>query len=604
MTQTVFNPVKEEVGGQSTKVVWSTASLDLAIKARNEGKRLISNPFYDNKTYLRKGDIVFQHTKEEVDEWKKCRDDIIYFANTYCKLMTPEGVKNIVLRDYQIDCLNHLMNNRLSIILAARQSAKTTTSAIFLMHFLLFNVDKNVLVTGNKFKTSKEILRKIKSIFEALPHFIKPGIYKWNDAEIVLDNGCMCMAEATTEKSGISFTFHLVLADEFAHIRPSIKEPFYTNLFPVITAGRARFVITSTQNGTELFCQLYQDAEAGNNEYGAFKIDWYQVPEWNPETRTWEKRDEEWHRKQVGNLGGEEAFQLQYGTEFTVSSDALIPNRHIIAESLKSKKFINKDLPGVVGSECFFWEPDYNVENLRNDTIVCTTDIAEGVDNDSTVQIFNKVIHTDGVESTTQSIGFFKTNTKQYKECCEILGDFYNLYFNPNKFLISLEYNLYGELWVETFKALIDNKNYTNFSSENFVKYFNDTMTKYWMGIRMTAKSKRMACNLFKNEYIQGGIINHSKEFLSELRNFVDKSGNGSYSSNFGHDDIVMAQIQLTLVKQSLQYKDLIQNFETGSIGEPGGINFYEGMSDIIDYNSYYNSRYNKFIGSDSIYNF
>ena len=49
--------------------------------------------------------------------------------------------------------------------------------------------------------------------------------------EIVLDNGCRLMAEATTINSGISFTFHCVLADEFAHIQPNIMDKFYNNLF-------------------------------------------------------------------------------------------------------------------------------------------------------------------------------------------------------------------------------------------------------------------------------------------------------------------------------------------------------------------------------------
>ena len=122
-------------------------------------------------------------------------------------------------------------------------------SSIFMLHYICFNIDKNALVLGNKRKTAVEILDKAKKIFIELPFFLRPGIYKWNEAEIVLDNGCRLMAEATTINSGISFTFHCVLADEFAHIAPNILDKFYTNLFPTITAGRARFMITSTQNG-------------------------------------------------------------------------------------------------------------------------------------------------------------------------------------------------------------------------------------------------------------------------------------------------------------------------------------------------------------------
>lgn len=606
----VFNPIKEDKEGKVNKIVWSSETIRKAIVGINEGKKLISNPFYENKTYLLKGDITFKHTEEEKEEWLRCKNDIIYFANKWCKLMTPEGIKNIVLRDYQIRYLKHLVDNRLSIMLSSRQSGKTTTSAIFLLHFILFNIDKNALVTGNKLKTSVEIIDKIKSIFESLPHFLKPGIYKWNQTEIALDNGCRCMGEATTGKSGIGFTFHVVLADEFAHIAPNIKNSFYENLFPVVTAGRARFMITSTQNGAELFCQLYQGAVNGENEYAPFKVDWYDVPEWNPETRTWEKRDDEWHRKQVGNLGGEEAFQMQYGTEFTVGSDALISNKFIIKESVSSNKFINKDLPGVVGSDCFFWGPDYNIEDLRNDFFICTTDISEGINQDSTVQTFNKIIGTDDDNfPITKTIGYFKTNTKQYKECCSILADFYNLYFQPSHYLISLEYNIFGETWYSNFRNLMDKHNYENFSEDNFIKFYNETMTRYYIGVKMTSKSKRMACKLFKSDYETGMIINRSTQFLNELRCFVDKNGTGSYEANYGHDDMVMSQIQLTLAKPTIQAKYLVDDFiaNQGSTNSNSNINFYEeiGLNKIAydEYGSNFTMS-DIFGGSDNIYNF
>ncbi len=578
-----FNPIKQDKEGNYSKITWSTKSIEKAIKGLDEGKKLVSNPFYENKTYLLKGDLVFKHTPEEINEWKKCSKDVLYFANTYCKLMTPEGIKNIILRDYQEKYLNGLVDTRLSILLSSRQSGKTTTSAIFLLWYILFNVDKNALVTGNKYKTAKEILDKIKSIFEALPHFLKPGIYKWNESEIVLDNGCRCMAEATTAKSGIGFTFHVVLADEFAHIAPNIKESFYTNLFPVVTAGRARFMITSTQNGPDLFCQLFQGAVNGENEYKPFKIDWWDIPEWDDTNRTWVKRDENWHRMQVGNLGSEEAFQLQYGTEFTVSTAALISNRKIVSEGLSAKLFINKDLPGIVGSDCFFWKPDYNIEDLRNDFFVFTTDISEGVNQDSTVQQFNKIIGVDGEgQAMTETVGYFKTNAKNDKECCEILAEFYNKYLLSNHYLVSLEYNLYGELWISNFKNIFDKHSFTNFSEDNFVKFYNESMSKYWLGIRMTSKTKKMACKLFKSDYDGNYIINRSTQFLDELRHFVDKNGNGTYEASFGHDDLVMSQIQLPLTKQSLQFKNLVDDYisYTSNGLTSGNINFFETIGE------------------------
>jgi hypothetical protein len=72
----------------------------MAIKGLEQGRKLVANPFYENNTKLLKGDLVFERTKKEIEEWKKCASDIHYFTEKYCKLMTPEGIKNIKLRDY------------------------------------------------------------------------------------------------------------------------------------------------------------------------------------------------------------------------------------------------------------------------------------------------------------------------------------------------------------------------------------------------------------------------------------------------------------------------------------------------------------------------
>ena len=122
---TGFDPVKEESDGKKAKsVIWSTKSLELAMKGLEQGRKLIANPFYENNIKLLKGDLVFQRTPEEIEEWKTCRNDIIYWATEYAKLMTPEGIKNVKLRDYQERYLRHVSDNQLSVTISPRQSGK------------------------------------------------------------------------------------------------------------------------------------------------------------------------------------------------------------------------------------------------------------------------------------------------------------------------------------------------------------------------------------------------------------------------------------------------------------------------------------------------
>jgi hypothetical protein len=559
-----FNPVKEDTSGvQAKRAIWSTKAIDLAYEGLKQGRKLVANPFYENNTKLLKGDLVFDRTPEEIQEWLRCKNDIIYFVEKYCKLMTPEGIRNVTLRDYQRNYLKHLMDHRLSIYLACRQCGKTTTSAVFMLHYILFNVDKNALVLGNKRKTAVEILDKAKKIYLELPYYLKPGIYKWNEGEIVLDNGCRLMAEATTINSGISFTFHCVLADEFAHIQPNILDSFYNNLFPTITAAKARFMITSTQNGYNLFCRLYKAAEAGISEYSAFKTDWFEVPEWDPDKKCWVKRDEAWHKLQVANYGSEEAFNKQFGTNFDVSANTLISQKIISKRNQRLVNFEEKEMPGVPFADAWKWHPNFDPTECKNNYIVMTTDIAEGGGGDATVCCVHRFIEPGS--NKLECIGYFKSNNLPRESATLSIQIFTSLYCHPDRSLLSFERNVYGEIFVKQINENIE-KNVPcckNFDESIFVKYYNESGTKYNYGIKITSGNKTTHCMLYKEDYEKDLLINDAVEYMIELNNFSD-NGNGKYAAAFGHDDMVMAEVQLTFVRETLQYKLLKDDFETG----------------------------------------
>ena len=558
-----FNPIKEEKDGvMARRTIWSTASLDLALKGLEQGKKLVANPFYENKTKLLKGDLVFERTPEEKEEWKRCAKDIIYFAEKYCKLMTPDGIQHIKLRDYQKRYLQFLTENRLTIYLACRQAAKTTTSGIYLLWYILFNFDKNSLVIADVRKHAVEILDKTKKIFEEIPFFLKPGVYKWNEGEIVMDNGCRIMASATTVSAAISYTFHEILWDEAAHLRPSFMEKFYANLFPTITAAKAKFMITSTQGGYNLFYRLYKAAEAGDNDYKHFKTDWPEVPEWNPDTHTWEKRDEEWHRRQVANYGSEEAFNSQFGTDFDVDVKTLINKRMLKKSQQNVEEFVNKDLPGVSLSYNYYWKPDYDPQSmLRRDFLVFTGDLAEGVEKDYTCFPICRMIEPGS--DKLECIGFYRSNDVDRKDIAKSLIELISIQCNQDHTLLSFERNTYGELFLKHILDFDEKGIYPTFDKSVLVKYFNESGTKFEYGAKITRGNKNDMCILFKEDYEKGYIENLSTVFINELINFSDVEDKGVWKAAFGHDDMVMALVQLEFVKKTLQYTLLKQEFDS-----------------------------------------
>ena len=79
-----FNPVKQDKDGVMAKrVVWTSKSLDAAIKGLVEGRKLVANPFYENNTKLLKGDLVFKRTDEEIEELAKGKYVLDSIINTF-----------------------------------------------------------------------------------------------------------------------------------------------------------------------------------------------------------------------------------------------------------------------------------------------------------------------------------------------------------------------------------------------------------------------------------------------------------------------------------------------------------------------------------------
>jgi hypothetical protein len=107
--------------------IWNTKLVDdLLDKVENYGLDLgkAKHPFFDKNPQLRQGRLAFQMTPEELQEFKKCRKDIIYFANKFVQLMTPNGIGHITLYPYQEEMLLNYQNGKNSIVCGSRQIGK------------------------------------------------------------------------------------------------------------------------------------------------------------------------------------------------------------------------------------------------------------------------------------------------------------------------------------------------------------------------------------------------------------------------------------------------------------------------------------------------
>ena len=90
----VFDPRNEaDITSEDGAIVWSSKSIELAYDALKKGFGLRKSPFYRGNVDLRKANLTFQYTEEEIAEIIRCKKDIVYFANTYIYLKTPEDIR-------------------------------------------------------------------------------------------------------------------------------------------------------------------------------------------------------------------------------------------------------------------------------------------------------------------------------------------------------------------------------------------------------------------------------------------------------------------------------------------------------------------------------
>jgi len=185
-------------------------------------------PGYLNNPNLPRADYKHVFTQLELDEFRKCEYDPVYFSKKYMKIVNVDrGLIPFELYDYQERMIDTFFNNRFIITLACRQSGKTTCSVAYLLHHILFNEHTSVAILANKLATAREIMGRLKLAFEYLPAFLKIGIVKWNDGSVELSNGSKALADSTSGGSirGKSFacvsgssTITLKVDDEVIYI--------------------------------------------------------------------------------------------------------------------------------------------------------------------------------------------------------------------------------------------------------------------------------------------------------------------------------------------------------------------------------------------------
>lgn len=456
-----------------------------------------SSTAYQGNINLKRKNIVEEYTEEQIREIIRCKSDPLYFIKNYIYIINlDEGLVKFGLYEYQERFVKMLHNEKRIIARLGRQSGKTTTFAAYMCHYIIFNENKTAAILGNKDKTAREILHRVKIMFENLPMWLKPGVLEWNKSSVEFENGSRIVTAATSSSAIRGMSINFLALDEFAFIQPGVFEDFIQSVYPTISSSKdAKVLMVSTPWGLNHFYKFWKEAEDGKNGYAHFSITWDEVP----------GRDAAWRDKMISEIGLER-FRQEFEAEFLGSSNTLIDVsklRNMVYEDPISLQMFNKFL--------IYDNPD------KTHQYVMICDVAEGVGGDfSTIQVVD-VTEIPWRQVATYSDNLVKTNL--FASVINNIGKAYN------NALCIVENNSIGE---SVLNALNFDHEYENLLFHN--KKF---------GIRMTKGSKQNGCGHLKTFIETDKLIIRDLPTIEQL-SYFERQKNGSFSAiKSKHDDLI-----------------------------------------------------------------
>jgi hypothetical protein len=290
-----------------------------------------------------------------------------------------------------------------------------------------------------------------------------------------------------------------------------------------------------------------------------------------------------WKEEAVKDIGGEDAFNQEYGLRFINSSKSLL-NEAIIDSLLNNKKnykfeeifefenklrFSYKDLRWVDDDEIFM------PINRKTEKVIISVDISEGLGQDYSIMNIFKISKKDmdliesqkaSYKSVTDFIrleqfGLFRSNLISVKQLAEILYILAFEYFNPDNVKIVLELNNYGNTLLAELPHVFDGNN--QYGSSIFFRYKHRAdATEEKVGLKV-GENKNMMVKDYQDLMISKGFSINNEETVREITTFVKHTttaGNTRYAADVGHDDCVMTIVNTTSVFSKNDFKEMVED--------------------------------------------
>ncbi len=489
----------------------------------------MSDNVYLGNPNLKKANTAIEFTEEQVIEFLKCKEDPVYFANNYIKIVSlDEGLTQFHPYHFQEKLINNFHNNRFNICKMPRQTGKSTTVVSYLLHYAVFNDSVNIGILANKAATARELLGRLQTAYENLPRWMQQGIIAWNKGSLELENGSKILAASTSASAVRGMSFNILFLDEFAFVPNHVADSFFASVYPTITSGKnTKVIIVSTPHGMNHFYRMWHDAEKGKNEYIPTDVHWSEVP----------GRDDKWKKTTIKNTS-EAQFKVEFECEFLGSVNTLI------APSKLRTLIYDNPIQRNAGLDVY--------ENpIQDHDYIMTVDVARGVGED-----YSAFICVDITEFPHKIVAKYRNNDIKPMLFPNII---YEIAKNYNSAYILCEVNDIGDQVASILQYDLEYQNLLMCSMRGRAgqivgQGFSGKKTQ--LGVKMSKTVKKVGSLNLKTLIEEDKVIFNDYEIISELTTFISK--HNSFEAEEGcNDDLAMCLVIYAWLVQMDYFKEL-----------------------------------------------
>jgi len=488
-----------------------------------------TNDVYLGNPNLKKAGTPIQFTKKQIDEWIKCKQDPIYFAMNYIKIISlDEGLVPFSMYGFQKEILRDFHENRFNIAKLPRQTGKSTTVVAYLLYYAIFYDSVNIGILANKASTARELLGRLQLAYENLPKWMQHGILVWNKGNVELENGSKILAASTSASAVRGMSFNILFLDEFAFVPNHVAEQFFASVYPTITSGKStKVIIISTPNGMNHFYKMWEDARRGKNDYITNEVHWSQVP----------GRDAKWKEETIKNTSPRQ-FAQEFECDFLGSADTLISPAKLqtipFADPIKSNAGL-----------------DIYERAEKDHEYIITVDVARGIGGD-----YSAFVVFDITTMPYKIVAKYRNNEIKPVLFPSVIFQVAKEYNNP---YILVEVNDIGDSIAATLNYDLEYPNVLMCAMRGRAgqvvgQGFSGSKTQ--LGVKMSVTVKKIGCSNLKAIIEEDKLVFNDFNIFQELTTFVQKKQAWEADEGY-HDDLVMCMVLFAWLVMQEYFKEM-----------------------------------------------